>query len=106
MKIYFVKHQAHGVVWEYPFAESPTEAQQERVWQFCFGIHGASHQKTPGEPYWQHIVSSEVLGPDGVPAYEPPGLKMATSVSQAGEVTVTGRATVTPRETGTPKKGS
>ncbi len=96
MKIYFIKHQAHGVVWEYPFSADPTEAQLERVWQYCFSIHGASHQKTPGEPYWQQVVSSEVLGPDAAPAFEPAGLKMKTSTSSAGEVLVTGKATVTP----------
>ncbi len=96
-KIYLVQHQAHGVVGAFPFAEPPTEAQLERVWTYCFGIHGASHQKTPSEPYWQQVLEVELLGPEDMPAFEPPGPKAVASEASVGQFQVAGVGTVTPR---------
>jgi hypothetical protein len=66
-KIYFVRHQAHGIVHEYPFASHPTADQVEAVRKFCFNVHGFGHPKTPKEPYWTRVVERDVLG-DEVPA--------------------------------------
>jgi hypothetical protein len=97
-KIYLARHQAHGVVHEFPFSQAPTESQMAKVWSFCFGIHGASHPKTPSEPYWITVVEREVLGPEDSPVFEAPGLKSVSSVAVVGELSVSGVGTVTPRE--------
>ncbi len=100
-KVYFARHQAHGVVHEYPFSSPPSEAQVAKVWSYCFGIHGASHAKTPSEPYWITVVERDVLGSDDLPVFEAPGLRVASSLASAEEITVSGTGTVTP-----PKEGA
>lgn len=65
-KIYFLQHQAHGVVFEYPFAATPTDKQTEAVRKFCFQLHGFGHAKTPTEPYWMRVLEIDVVG-DEVP---------------------------------------
>ena len=60
-KIYFVRHQAHGVVHEFPFAQHPTQEQVARVAKFCFQHHGHGHTKTPDQPYWTRVVEVPVL---------------------------------------------
>ncbi len=102
MKIYLVRHQAHGVVDKFPFSAYPTEAQQAKVWSYCFGIHGASHPKTPSEPYWLSVAEVEVLGPDDMPEFEAPGLRSVTSQALAGEMSASGVGTVTPADTQSP----
>lgn len=96
-KIYLARHQAHGVVHEFPFSDPPTEAQLAKVWTFCFGIHGASHPKTPSEPYWLNVAEIAVLGPSDVPEFETPGLKSVASTALVGELSVSGAGTVTPK---------
>lgn len=66
-KIYFLRHQANGVVHEFPFAEPPTEAQMKAVMRLCFMRHGGSHKKTPDEPFWTRVVEVELLGPNDIP---------------------------------------
>lgn len=100
MKIYLVQHQAHGVVHEFPFSSEPTEAQLAKVWTYCFGIHGASHKKTPAEPFWQIVKEVEVLGPNDVPEFEAPGLRSASSLAVVGELTASGVGHVTPKAGG------
>jgi hypothetical protein len=99
-KIYFARHQAHGVVFKFPFSAPPTEAQQAKVWSYCFGIHGASHSKTPDEPYWLIVEEYDVLGPDDSPEFEAPGLKLTSNSAVAGEFSASGAGTVTPPEAG------
>jgi hypothetical protein len=96
MKIYLVQHQANGVVHEFPFSSPPSEAQLEAVWTFCFQSHGASHSKTPGEPYWQIVKEVEVLGPNDIPVIPARGLSVV-STAAAGEFGVSGVGTVTPK---------
>jgi hypothetical protein len=98
-KIYMVRHQANGLVHEYPFAQKPTEAQLDAISRLCFQRHGFSHPKTPDEPYWTRIVEVDLLGPNDaieVPerdlsAVSVPGAAVAASglygVSGAGHVT-------------------
>ena len=96
-KIYLVQHQAHGVVHEFPFSETPSEAQLEKVWTYCFGIHGASHPKSPSEPFWQIVKEVEVLSAGALPSFEAPGLRVASSIAVAGDFVVSGAGTVTPK---------
>ncbi len=73
MKLYFVRHQAHGIVHEFPFAEAPTQNQVAAVAKHCFAIHGFGHKKTPDVPYWTKVVEIDVLGPDDMPVVKEPG---------------------------------
>jgi hypothetical protein len=66
-KIYFVRHQAHGVVWEYPFAIHPTQEQVAAVAKFCFNHHGFGHAKTPERPYWTRVEEVTVVESGQIP---------------------------------------
>ncbi len=66
-KIYFVRHQAHGIVADFPFYEHPSAEQVAAVAKWCFNIHGFGHLKTPKEPYWTRVVSFDLLGVNDVP---------------------------------------
>ena len=77
--IYFVRHQAAGVLHEYPFAAKPTQAQIDALGKLCFQSHGEAHPKTD-EPYWLTVVETNVLGSE-IP--EVPERSLST-VSSAG----------------------
>ena len=88
-KIYFVRHQAHGIVSDFPFETSPSEEQVALVAKWCFHIHGFGHPKTPEAPWWTMIVERDVYGPADLPkvpdrelsvAGEPGTAKSSTSV--------------------------
>lgn len=64
-KIYYLRHQAHGVVYDFPFAEPPSEQQHAAVERFCFQKHGGMHSK--GSPYWMRLVEVNLLGAGDVP---------------------------------------
>lgn len=81
-KIYFVRHQAHGVVSEFPFEESPSEEQVKLVARWCFHIHGFGHSKTPGTPWWTKIVVFDVYGPGDLP--EVPERELAVAEAPGG----------------------
>ena len=66
-KIYFVRHQAHGIVPNFPFKEHPTQEQVALVAKWCFQQHGFGHPKTPGEPYWTRVAEFDLLGPTDLP---------------------------------------
>ncbi len=90
-KVYFVRHQAHGIVADFPFAETPTEVQLDAVKRYCFHIHGFSHPKTPTEPYWVKVVEFDVLGPGEVPSVPERALGLASTPGVAtAEMTATG----------------
>ena len=61
MKIYFLRHQAAGIVHKYPFSSPPTNEQRAAVERECFQQHGASHPKT-GESYWMTVVDVDLVG--------------------------------------------
>jgi hypothetical protein len=63
LKVYFIRHQARGVLHDLPFSEPPTEKQLEAVALLCAAAHGLVHPKTL-EPYWIRVVDVEVRGPD------------------------------------------
>jgi hypothetical protein len=100
-KIYFVRHQAHGIVHEFPFAEAPTQNQVEVVARFCFQSHGFGHAKTPDQPYWTRVVEVDVLGPGELPAVPervlaPAGEQGVARVAAGGAV-ISGSGTITPK---------
>jgi len=84
-KIYFVRHQAEGLLTEFPFAEPPTDAQFSALAKLCFQRHGEKHRKT-GETFWIKTVEVSVLGAGDVPEVPERSLTVA---SMAGLVPVT-----------------
>lgn len=66
-KLFFIRHQAAGVLFQFPFAQAPTQAQRVAVERFCVQQNGVSHSKTPGVPYWTRVVELDVLGPNDIP---------------------------------------
>jgi hypothetical protein len=58
MKIYYVRHQAAGMLHEHPFFEPPTTRQLAPVLELCRKRHGDLHPKTE-QPYWAKIVCVE-----------------------------------------------
>jgi hypothetical protein len=94
MKIYFLRHQAGGVVVQYPFAHPPTEVQQEAVAREMFQTFGAEHPKT-GEAYWLKVVEVDVLGRGEVPVVPERGLRMAGPAAAAGDMFASGTGHVT-----------
>lgn len=95
-KIYLVRHQAGGVLHDYPFAAPPSEKQLAALGKLCFQSHGAAHPKSK-EPYWLKAVEVDVLGPNEVPAVPERSLSVANAAG-AAEFSVTGTGTVTPGE--------
>jgi hypothetical protein len=96
--IHFVRHQAAGILWEYPFAKAPTAEQVEALGRLCFQRHGENHPKS-GESYWLTPIEINVLGSDEVPSVPERSLSV---VSEAGvpQFSVSAKGTVTP-----PKEG-
>jgi hypothetical protein len=95
-KVYFVRHQAAGIVTKYPFAQEPTEAQVAAIVRECFQSFGGSHQKTPDVPYWVRVESFDLLDANTVPEVQERSLSVA-NVAAVGEVTVNAVGTVTPQ---------
>jgi hypothetical protein len=95
-KVYFVRHQAGGVMHEYPFAAPPDAEQQAAISKLCSQRFGFSHSKTPGEPYWTSVVGVDLLGSGDVPAIEEQSAGTA-NMAGVGKVAVVGFGTVTPK---------
>lgn len=94
-KIYFVRHQAGGVVHEFPFAQYPTDQQIAAVESICFDRHGFSHKKTPDQPYWTR-VDEVSLFEDEIPEVKKAGLSIA-NVANAAEFSASGIGHVSER---------
>lgn len=98
-KIYFVRHQAHGIVHEFPFAEHPTQEQVAAVARFCFQSYGHGHPKTPDQPYWTKVVERDVLGPNDKPAVPErvlaPAGEKGVGKTEAGTIVASGTGLVT-----------
>lgn len=62
-KVYFVRHQAHGILPGFVFGQPPTAKQQDAIARICAATHGSAHPKTK-EPYWFKVVEVSVLGAD------------------------------------------
>lgn len=107
-QIFFLRHQAGGVLHKYPFTAPPTSAQKAAVWKECFQSHGEMHPKehlnedgvtTHKKPYWtfddpRALVTVDVLGPNDVPAVEDRDLRKVNEAAAAAPV-ASGKGTVT-----------
>jgi hypothetical protein len=78
--IHYVRHQAAGILTEFPFASAPTDAQMAALTKLCFQRHGGSHAKT-GEPYWLKVVEVPVLGASDVPSVPDRSLSVASEAA-------------------------
>ncbi len=97
-KVYFVRHQAAGILTDYPFSQSPTQEQQDRLATLCFQRHGLTHKKT-NEPYWLNVVELETLGLDDLPEIEPPSLSVVNEAKVGSDkFSVAATGTVTPQK--------
>lgn len=92
--IYFVRHQAAGILTDYPFASAPSQAQLAALSKLCFQSHGAAHPKTK-EPYWVRVVEVPVLGASDVPSVPDRSLSVANE-APVQKFSVSGTGTVTP----------
>lgn len=94
MKVYFLRHQADNVSYDFPFAEPPTEAQLQPLLRRCTQRHGVAHSKTPDQPHWIKIVEVEVLGPNDIPEVPEvvlsPVIPKGTGKAETAELSVTG----------------
>lgn len=99
VKVYFVRHQAAGVLWEHPFAQYPNADQVDALARRCFQTHGAIHART-AEPYWLRVDELELLGPNDIPVVPERSLTLADAVAgaAAGQNIAAGTGTVTPKE--------
>lgn len=62
-KVFFIRHQAAGLITKYAFANYPTQTQIDAVSRECFQQFGAAHPKT-GETYFLQVVESVLLSSD------------------------------------------
>jgi hypothetical protein len=97
-KIYLVRHQAEGLLWQFPFAAPPTEAQQAVLQARCDRVHGPKHPKTE-EPYFFKVVELSLLDATDVPAVAVAvsGDSASGGKSEAGLFGSSGAGTVTPK---------
>jgi len=59
VKIFFLRHQAGGVLWEYPFASDPTPGQVAPIETLMSLRFGTVSKK--GDTYWLRVVEVEVV---------------------------------------------
>lgn len=95
-KVYFVRHQAAGVLWDCPFSAAPGAAQLDALKQRCEQRHGESHPKS-GEAYWLTVVEIPVLGALDMPDVSQSDGGVSSSAS-AGEFVASGTGVVIPKE--------
>ena len=55
MKLYFLRHQAAGILHDAPFSAPPTQAEIAPLLNRCATSHGNTHHKT-GEDYWTKVI--------------------------------------------------
>lgn len=65
-KIYYVRHQAGGLLWEFPFAQPPTDSQKAALEALCRNLHGSVHPKTE-KPYWLTVAEVDLLDSAALP---------------------------------------
>ena len=93
-KVYLVRHQAAGLLHEFPFACHPSGEQLAALAKLCFQLHGAQHPRTR-EPYWLRVEELSLLGGDFVPDVPDRSLSVAQSAG-APRFEVSGTGHVTP----------
>lgn len=99
-KVYFLRHQAGGVLHQYPFAAPPTPEQKAAVWKECFQSHGDLHPKehlnedgatTYRKPYWtfedpRSLVVVDLLKTTDVPEVEDRDLRRINEAAASAPV--------------------
>ena len=95
--IFYVRHQAAGVLHDYPFAAPPTKEQRDALASICFRSHGETHPKSK-KKYWLRVVEVPVLGTSD--EVKEPDLVPANMGGEAGaqQFEVSGTGTVTQPE--------
>lgn len=71
-KIWFMRHQAGGVLSDFPFAEQPTTEQIAPLRALMNARHGTHHPKTK-EEFWFAPYAVDVLEPGDIPSVKIPG---------------------------------
>lgn len=97
-KIYFVRHQAAGIITKYPFSQSPSDEQIAAIKRECQAAHGELHPKEDEDgnraPYWTQVIDFDVLGPSDVPTFNQPASDVFNAAG-VPEFSVTGSVSVT-----------
>jgi hypothetical protein len=89
-KVYLARHQAHGPLWQFPFASAPTDDQLAVLANYCARLHGEKHPKT-GEAYFLKVEELELLTPSDVPqALIPAGGSSRDNTAAVGQFGVSG----------------
>ena len=70
-EVFFIRHQAAGVIWQTPFAQPPTVQQFEAIRTHVERTTGRVHPKT-GEVFWLKVVAVRVLEPSDTIESAPP----------------------------------
>jgi hypothetical protein len=70
-KVFYLRHQAAGILTQFPFTQKPTDAQLKAVGAICGAVHGENHPKTD-EPYWLTVVEATMFGPTDIPEVPEP----------------------------------
>lgn len=82
--IFFLRHQAGGILAEWPFLSPPTEAQRKPIEDLMTRRYGSQHPKTK-EPYWTKVESVSVIVGE-IPRVEAPagpsGVAITTPVAR------------------------
>ena len=93
-KIFFLRHQHGGVLYDYPFTAPPSPEQIAPVAALMRATLGTHSPKT-GESLWMRVVEAQMLQPGEVPVVRLPGdPSAAVSAAEMGDVTVSGIGTV------------
>lgn len=72
MKVFFLRHQAEGVLHAYPFATRPSPEQLQPLLEACERKWGPGHPKT-GDPFSFFIVELDAIAEGELPKLpEPP----------------------------------
>ena len=71
MTVFFLRHQAAGIVHDHPFASRPTDAQIAPLRSLLEWRHGAAHPRT-GQAYWMDVVAIEVHEDGAIPVVDIP----------------------------------
>lgn len=90
MRVYYLRHQATGVLHEYPFAQPPTAEQLAPLLAECRRLHGDDSPK--GAPWWTRVVDVEAFGPGDVPQFVRPD----TAPMVIPNIAIRGTGIVTP----------
>ena len=96
MKVYYVRHQAAGIVADvdgkpYAFKQQPNDMQLAALKRICIARHGEIHKKRDTE-WWMKVVEADVIGNE-VPAIPEP--------ETTGSLTASGKAELSgPRGSG------